>query len=109
MRKCAHIHAHTLTLIHTLTCVVINTHVYTHIHTCTCTCTYIHHTQQLAYAHTHFMSLLWFQGHTNDVYACAWHPKKPYKFVTACDSSNVFLWNARRRQLIVSSRDNQSI
>uniref|UniRef100_A0A7S3VHN2 PLAT domain-containing protein n=1 Tax=Dunaliella tertiolecta TaxID=3047 RepID=A0A7S3VHN2_DUNTE len=40
------------------------------------------------------------QGHTNDVYACAWHPKKPYKFATACDSSNVFLWNARRRQLI---------
>ena len=44
-----------------------------------------------------------FAGHTADVYACAWHPRKPYKFATACDSSNVFLWNARRRQLTVRS------
>jgi WD40 repeat protein len=40
------------------------------------------------------------QGHTDDVYAIDFHPKKPYKFATACDSSNVFLWNAKRRQLM---------
>jgi WD40 repeat protein len=46
------------------------------------------------------------QGHTDDVYGCAWHPRKPHKFATVCDSSNVFLWNARRRQLIVSAELN---
>jgi hypothetical protein len=58
MRKCAHIHAHTLTLIHTLTCVVINTHVYTHIHTCTCTCTHCRHTwKQQTPTHSHAVAL----------------------------------------------------
>lgn len=42
------------------------------------------------------------QGHTADVYGLAFHPKKPHKFATACDSMNVFLWNAKRRQLVVS-------
>jgi hypothetical protein len=42
------------------------------------------------------------RGHTGDVYGAAFHPKKPHKFVTACESNNVFLWHARRRQLIVS-------
>ena len=41
------------------------------------------------------------QGHTDDVYGMAFHPKKPHKFATVCDSSNVFLWNAKRRQLMV--------
>ncbi|GFR41097.1 hypothetical protein Agub_g1741 [Astrephomene gubernaculifera] len=40
------------------------------------------------------------QGHSADVYGLAWHPRKPHKFATACDSMNVFLWNARRRQLL---------
>ena len=42
------------------------------------------------------------QGHSADVYGLAFHPKKPHKFATACDSANVFLWNARRRQLMAS-------
>ena len=41
------------------------------------------------------------QGHTDDVFGMAFHPKKPHKFATVCDSSNVFLWNAKRRQLMV--------
>ena len=44
------------------------------------------------------------QGHTDDVYAMAFHPKKPHKFATVCDSANVFLWNAKRRQLMVGGR-----
>ncbi|GLC44364.1 hypothetical protein PLESTF_000049800 [Pleodorina starrii] len=40
------------------------------------------------------------QGHSADVYGLAFHPKKPHKFATACDSANVFLWNAKRRQLL---------
>jgi WD40 repeat protein len=35
-----------------------------------------------------------------DVYGVAWHPKKPYKFAVASESGEVYLWNARRRQLI---------
>ncbi|KXZ56858.1 hypothetical protein GPECTOR_1g774 [Gonium pectorale] len=40
------------------------------------------------------------QGHTADVYGLAFHPKKPHKYATACDSMCVFLWNAKRRQLL---------
>ncbi|KAG2450199.1 hypothetical protein HYH02_000301 [Chlamydomonas schloesseri] len=40
------------------------------------------------------------QGHTSDVLGLAFHPKKPHKFATACDSMNVFMWNAKRRQLV---------
>ena len=47
-----------------------------------------------------FIAEVLIQGHTDDVYAIDFHPKKPYKFATACDSSNVFLWNAKRRQLM---------
>ena len=41
------------------------------------------------------------QGHSAKVYGVAFHPKKPYKFATACDSKNVFMWSAKRRQLLV--------
>lgn len=44
------------------------------------------------------------QGHTGDVYGVAFHPKKPHKFATACESNNVYLWHARRRQLLVSQQ-----
>ncbi|KAG2499991.1 hypothetical protein HYH03_002273 [Edaphochlamys debaryana] len=40
------------------------------------------------------------QGHSADVYGLAFHPKKPHKFATACDSKTVFMWNAKRRQLV---------
>eukprot|EP00798_Chlamydomonas_sp_ICE-L_P018393 gene18393-24865_t len=40
------------------------------------------------------------QGHTGTVNGIAFHPKKPHKFATTCDSNNVNLWNGRRRQLI---------
>ncbi|KAK9824333.1 hypothetical protein WJX72_009517 [[Myrmecia] bisecta] len=39
-------------------------------------------------------------GHTGDLCHLAFHPTKPYRFATACGSSRVSLWNARRRQLI---------
>lgn len=39
------------------------------------------------------------QGHTDDVYGVAFHPKRPHKFATVCDSSNVFLWNSKRRRV----------
>lgn len=42
------------------------------------------------------------QGHTGDVYGIAYHPKKPHVFVTACESNHIFLWHAKRKQLIVS-------
>lgn len=41
------------------------------------------------------------QGHTDTVLGVAFHPKRPHKFATVCDSYNVYLWNAKRRQLIV--------
>ena len=41
------------------------------------------------------------QGHTDDVYGVAFHPKRPHKFATVCDSSNVFLWNSKRRQVVL--------
>ena len=39
-------------------------------------------------------------GHTADVYGVAWHPKKPYRFVTACEGHNIHLFNAKRRMLM---------
>ncbi|PNH12713.1 Lipoxygenase y domain-containing protein 1 [Tetrabaena socialis] len=40
------------------------------------------------------------QGHSADVLGLAFHPKKPHKYATACNSMNVFMWNAKRRQLV---------
>ena len=41
------------------------------------------------------------------MYAMAFHPKKPHKFATVCDSANVFLWNAKRRQLMVGEKEGE--
>ena len=38
-------------------------------------------------------------GHTADLYGCCFHPNKPHRFVTVCESSNIFVWNAKKRQL----------
>lgn len=42
------------------------------------------------------------QGHTGDVWGVAYHPLKPHRFVTACESNSIFVWHGRRRQLMVS-------
>ena len=39
-------------------------------------------------------------GHVADLYGCAFHPNQPHKFATVCESSNVFVWNAKKRQLL---------
>lgn len=41
------------------------------------------------------------QGHSADVYGLSWHPLKPYRFVTASEGSNVYLYHAKRRVLLV--------
>lgn len=41
------------------------------------------------------------QGHTGDVWGVAYHPLKPHRFVTACESSSIYVWHGRRRQLMV--------
>lgn len=41
------------------------------------------------------------QGHTGDVYGLAYHPKKPHRFVTACQSHHLYVWHGKRRQLMV--------
>jgi len=38
-------------------------------------------------------------GHTADLYGCCFHPNKPHRFVTVCESSSIFVWNAKKRQL----------
>uniref|UniRef100_A0A383W527 PLAT domain-containing protein n=1 Tax=Tetradesmus obliquus TaxID=3088 RepID=A0A383W527_TETOB len=40
------------------------------------------------------------QGHTGDVWGVAYHPLKPHRFVTACESNSIFVWHGRRRQLM---------
>eukprot|EP00775_Hariotina_reticulata_P001782 gene1782-2116_t len=40
------------------------------------------------------------QGHTGDVYGLAYHPKKPHRFVTACQSHHLYVWHGKRRQLM---------
>jgi WD40 repeat protein len=42
------------------------------------------------------------QGHTGDVWGVAYHPLKPHRFATACESDSIFVWHGRRRQLMVS-------
>lgn len=38
-------------------------------------------------------------GHTSDLYGCAFNPVSPTQYITACDSSKVFLWDAAERWL----------
>ena len=38
-------------------------------------------------------------GHTSDLYGCAFNPVVPTQYVTACDSSKVFLWDVKERWL----------
>lgn len=55
--------------------------------------------EQLLTYRAYALSLL--QGHSADVYGVAWHPLKPYRFVTACECNNVYLYHAKRRVLLV--------
>lgn len=41
------------------------------------------------------------QGHTGDVWGIVYHPKKPHILVTACESNHIFVWHAKRKQLMV--------
>jgi len=39
-------------------------------------------------------------GHMADAWGLAWHPRDHHLFATAADSSHVFYWNGRLRQLV---------
>ena len=39
-------------------------------------------------------------GHTADLHGVAWHPVKPNVFASTCESSRIFVWDARDRAML---------